>query len=237
MGETIQITADDGDTFEAYVARPAAPTRRAVVVIQEIFGVNAHIRSVADAYAAQGFLAIAPALFDRRKAGVELGYDADGIKQGVEIAYGIGEEALTDIAAALRWAREQTGANPGVVGYCWGGSLAWLAATRLVPDLDAPAHAGALSGPAAVVSYYGRLVPEHADEAPRCPVMLHFGTRDASIPLDRVEAFRAARPEATVHIYEASHGFNCDARADFDAAAAALATERTLAFFRSHMPD
>ncbi|MCA3255793.1 MAG: dienelactone hydrolase family protein [Alphaproteobacteria bacterium] len=237
MGETVRITAEDGFAFDAYVARPAAPTRRAVVVIQEIFGVNAHIRGVADSYAAQGFLAVAPALFDRRQAGVELGYDAEGIKRGVEIAYGIGEAALTDVAAAIAWARTETGANPGVVGYCWGGSLAWLAATRLVPDADAPAEAGALVGPAAVVSYYGRLVPDHADEEPRCPVILHFGTRDASIPLDRVEAFRAARPEATVHIYEAGHGFNCEARGDHDPAAAALAAERTLAFFRSHMPD
>ncbi len=216
-----QLTAADGHRFEAYVAAPAAAPRGALVVVQEIFGVNSHVRSVADGFAADGYLAIAPALFDRVERSVDLGYGDADIQRGFALKTATGNECpLLDIAAAK--ARVSGAGKVGVIGYCWGGLLSWLAACSL-------------DGLAASIAYYGGGVPGHASLKPRCPVLAHFGERDNHIPLDTVEAFRAAQPAVTIQLYPALHGFNCDQRASYDAASAALARERTLAFLHRHV--
>ena len=218
---TLTLAAADGHRFSAYLGQPAGTPRGALVVVQEIFGVNAHIRSVADGYAADGYLAIAPALFDRVERGVELGYSADDVARGRALKDASGNaKPLLDIAASV--AHVQHAGRTGVVGYCWGGLLSWLAACQL-------------SGLAASVPYYGGGVPGQAALQPRCPVMAHFGERDSLIPLDTVKAFEAAQPGITVHLYAADHGFNCDQRGSFDAPSAALARARSLGFLREHV--
>jgi carboxymethylenebutenolidase len=165
---------------------------------------------------------VAPALFDRVRPRIELGYQADDIAEGREIRGRIDSaDALKDVAAAVALLRAD-GRKVGVVGYCWGGSLAWAAATRL-------------DGVAAAVCYYGGQIAEMAGEIPRCPVLLHFGETDASIPLSHVETVRAGHPDLPVHVYPAGHGFSCDERASFHAPSAAKALERTLAFLRKHL--
>ncbi|HEM45677.1 MAG TPA: dienelactone hydrolase family protein [Alphaproteobacteria bacterium] len=215
MGETIRLTASDGHELAAYRADPSGAPRGAIVVIQEIFGVNEHIRAVADGFAADGYTAVAPALFDRVERGVELGYDEEGRNRGRSIRANIAwDDAVRDIAAAVAAA---PGPKVGVVGYCWGGSLAWLAATRL-------------DGLAAAVCYYGGQIADFKDESPRCPVLLHFGSADQSIPMSDVEAIRTAHPDLPIHVYEgAGHGFNCDMRGSYDRDAATLARQRTMA--------
>jgi carboxymethylenebutenolidase len=216
-----QLTAADGHRFDAYIAAPAAAPRGALVVVQEIFGVNSHVRAVADGFAADGYLAIAPALFDRVQRGADLGYGEADIERGVGLKAAVGNEApLLDIAAAM--ARGRGAGKVGVIGYCWGGLLSWLAACSL-------------DGLAASIAYYGGGVPHHAALQPRCPVLAHFGDRDSHIPLETVEAFRAAQPGVTIWLYPALHGFNCEQRASYDAACAALARQRTLAFLRQHL--
>jgi carboxymethylenebutenolidase len=203
------------------VAQPTATGRGAIVVIQEIFGVNAHIRSVCDGFAADGYTAIAPALFDRQQRGVELGYTGQDIAKGREFKGAASTDAaLLDIAAARDHVR--AAGRVGVVGYCWGGYLAWLAACRL-------------DGLAAAVVYYGGGIGDVLREVPRCPALGHFGERDAMIPMDVIGDWRARHAQHPVHTYDADHGFNCDHRGSHDARAAALARERTLAFFRQHV--
>jgi carboxymethylenebutenolidase len=221
MGKTIELTAADGHRLNAYVAEPATAPRAAVVVVQEIFGVNSHIRSVADGYAAAGYLAIAPALYDRVERNYETGYAQDEIQRGAAIKPKIGwDKAMADVTAALEAVKKA--GKVGIVGYCWGGTVTWLAAAR-VPGL------------AAAASYYGGQVPEFIGEQPRCPVMFHFGEKDASIPLEKAKAVAAAHPEAIAHFYPAGHGFNCDQRGSYDALAARVARERTLEFFAKHL--
>lgn len=220
MGETVKLTADDDHSFDAYVARPAGQPpvdqpRAGLVIVQEIFGVNSHVRAVTDGYAADGYLAIAPALFDRVKPGVELGYSADEVAEGRALRAKVPwKAALSDVAAAMTFAA--AAGKVGVIGYCWGGSVAWLAATRLKP--------------AAAVCYYGGNIYEFRDEQPNCPVMFHFGEQDAGIPLDQVKAIGAAHPEQELFTYPAGHGFNCDLRGSYHAGSAKAARERTLAF-------
>jgi carboxymethylenebutenolidase len=215
----IDITATDGHAFAAWLAEPAARPRGAVVVVQEIFGANAHIRAVADGYAAQGFVAIAPAVLDRAERGVELGYDEAGVARGRDLVTKVGfDNALRDVAAAA--ARVRGYGRVGVVGYCWGGTVAFLANTRM----KLPA-----------VSYYGGRTVPFLHERPGAPLLMHFGERDPIIPPDHVARTRAALPEAEIHVYPAGHGFNCTERADHDASCAALALQRTLAFFGSHL--
>ena len=219
---SVELQAADGHRFPAYIARPSGTPRGALVVVQEIFGVNSHIRAVADGYAADGFLAIAPAVFERVEPGVELGYTDADIARGRTLRTGAGDDnALVDIAAAI--AHVDQGLKVGIVGYCWGGLLSWLAACKL-DGLSA----------AAVVDDGGG-VPGQAALSPRCPVLAHFGERDAAIPVDTVRAFGAAHPEVELHLYDAGHGFNCDQRGSYDAASAARARERTLAFLARHL--
>lgn len=226
MANNIELTAADGFRFPAYEARPAGPTKGAVVVLPEIFGVNAHIRAVADGFAAAGYLALAPATFHRVKPGVELAYTPDDIAAGVALKAAVealpAPGVLQDIQAAIDHA-SQAG-KVGVVGYCWGGLLAWRAAC-------------ALSGLSAAVPYYGGGMTSALEIArtPKCPVLAHFANQDQSIPLAGVQAFQQVHAEVEVHLYPATHGFNCDHRGAYDAAAAALARERTLAFFARHL--
>ncbi len=220
MGSTITTTAADGHTLDAYRADPEGKPKGAIVVIQEIFGVNAHMRAVTDGFAAAGYLAIAPAMFDRAERGVEVGYDEADMARGRGVRAKIAwDDAVKDMEAAA--AAVGDAGKVGVVGYCWGGSLAWLAATRMRVD--------------GAVCYYGGQIPDFKDETPRCPTMLHFGEVDAGIPLDKVEAVRQAHPNLPLHLYPAGHGFNCDHRGSYDADSAKLALERTLAFFAQHV--
>ena len=215
MGESVRLEAADGHRLDAYLARPSGPAKAGLVVVQEVFGVNRHIRSVTDGYARDGYLAIAPALFDRVEPGVELGYVEPDLGRGRQIRGQIGwDQALADVAAAAETVREA--GKVGIVGYCWGGSVAWAAACR--GRLDA------------AVCYYGGNVHELKAEQPRCPVLLHFGDRDKFITPEHVEAIATAHPEAEIHRYDAGHGFNCEDRGDFDPASAELGRSRSLAF-------
>jgi len=215
MSERVRLTAADGHELEAYVARPKGDPIAGLVVLQEIFGVNEHIRSVADGYAKDGFLAVAPALFDRFERGVELGYAGADLQKAMSFVPKIDiDAAVRDTAAALDYVRNQTRKKSGVIGYCLGGSLAWLSATRLNAD--------------AAVGYYGGRIAAFVDEQPHCPVMLHFGTRDQHIPQEEVDKIAAAHPEVEIYLYDAGHGFNCDARSSFDPQSAKLARSRSL---------
>jgi carboxymethylenebutenolidase len=224
MGTTIQITALDGNTFNAYQADPQGSPKGAVVVVQEIFGVNGHIRSVADGYAERGYVAIAPALFDRVQAEVELGYDESGIDIGRKIAFEdvTMDEVMADIEAACD--AVSAAGKIGIVGYCWGGSICYVAAARLSDKISAAS------------GYYGGQIMPHIEEEPKTPLILHFGAQDAGIPLENVDAIAERWPNIDVHIYEeAGHGFNCDARGSYDASSAAVALERTLDHFAQHV--
>jgi carboxymethylenebutenolidase len=224
MGQTIELEAKDGFLVSAYEASPhTAHHRGGLVIIQEIFGVNAHVRKVADSYADEGYYCIAPAIFDRDRPGIDLDYNPDGIAAGRASVEKIGFDAmLLDIDAAR--AAAASAGKVGVVGYCLGGSLAWLAATRL-------------RGFAAASCYYGGRIVGAAGEQPHCPVQMHFGDKDTSIPLTDVEKIRKNVPARLVEIfvYPAGHAFNRDGGASWDPNSAKLARERTLAFFREHV--
>ena len=228
MGQFVSLKAADGFSIPAYVAQPAGKPRGAIVVLQEIFGVNSHIRSVADRFAGEGYLAVAPATFERVKSGVDLGYTDADIKAGSELKSAVtalpGAGVLQDIQAAIDHAAQASGGKVGIVGFCYGGLLTWRAACLL-------------KGLSAAVPYYGGGVTSEDEIArqPQCPVMAHFGDQDAHIPMAGVEAFRKAHPEVEVHVYPANHGFNCDQRGSYDEAAATLARERTLAFFAARL--
>lgn len=222
MGETVRLKASDGHELDAYVSRPSQMPVAGLVVIQEAFGVNRHIRAVADGYAKDGFLTVAPALFDRIQRNVELGYEAADLQKGMALARQSSPSvAVTDVAAALEYLRKHTAKQCGVIGYCFGGTVAWLAATRLDPG--------------AAVGYYGGYISRFGQENPRCPVMLHFGTLDKHIPREDIDRVQVAHPEVQVFWYEADHGFNCDARAAYNAAAAKQARERSLEFLKKHL--
>lgn len=218
MGTWIEIDTPHGP-IATWKAFPAAAPRGALVVIQEIFGVNAHIRSVADGFAEEGYAVLAPALFDVLERGVELGYDAEGITKGRDLITRLGLEKALDMTASASDALAGQG-KVGTVGYCWGGTVALLAALRLgLPS----------------ASYYGARNAPFLTETPKAPVIFHFGERDASIPPEMVEKHRQLLPQMPLYVYPAGHGFNCDARADFDPKSAALARTRTLAFFDEHL--
>ena len=226
MGQFTDLRSSDGNTFPAYIAQPGGKARGGIVVIQEIFGVNSHIRSVADGYAKEGYLAVAPSTFHRVKPGVELGYGDEDMKAGFALKTAVeslpSPGVMPDLQAAIDHAAQA--GKVGIVGFCWGGLLTWRAACTL-------------DGLAAAVPYYGGGVttPDEVARQPKCPVMAHFGDQDHWIPLDSVEAFRRAHPDVEVHVYHANHGFNCDQRASYNAEAAKTARERTLAFFARHV--
>lgn len=226
MGSFVDLKAADGFEFPAYVARPAGQPKGGIVVLQEIFGVNSHIRSVADGYAAEGYLAVAPSTFHRVKTGVELGYSPDdrtagaALKAAVELLPAPG--VTQDIQAAVDHA--SAAGKVGIVGFCWGGLLTWRAACML-------------DGLSAAVPYYGggMTTPDEIARIPKVPVLAHFGDQDHLISMHSVEAFKKAHAEVEVHVYHASHGFNCDQRESYNEAAAKQARERTLAFFARHL--
>ncbi len=218
MGTNIELAAADGHRLSAYLAEPQLTPRGGIVVIQEIFGVTRHIRAVADQYAAAGFLAVAPALFDRLERNVDVPY--------TDMAKGFGyvqalkdDQVMLDVQAAIE--RVRTAGKVGVVGYCWGGTIAYLAAARTKID--------------AAVAYYGGGISRHTAEKPRVPVMFHFGEEDKHIPPSAVAEIKAAFPQGIYHLYPAEHGFNCTDRASFDAASAKLALERSLEFLHRHV--
>lgn len=217
FGKTTSFKAKDGAEISAYHAEARGARKGGLVVVQEIFGVTDHIRDVCDSYAAEGFEVLAPSLFDRQEKGFEASYEQPGIQRAMAL------RAKNDIAVSLQDIqlcidRLKTKGPVFIVGYCYGGSIVWLACCRL-------------SGLAAGSAYYGALIPQHAHEKPRCPLILHFGKTDRGIPLDGVEKVRAAHPEVPVYLYDAGHGFNSDRRPDYHAPSAALARSRTLELF------
>ena len=228
MGSFVQLTAADGTQFPAYVATPEQPAKAAVVVIQEIFGVNLHIREVADGYAKEGYLAIAPAMFHRAQTNVELGYAEADMGAGMALKTAIeslpAPGAMQDIQASIDHAHKVCGGKVGVVGYCWGGLLTWRSACLL-------------NGLSAAAPYYGGGMTTEAESArqSKVPVMAHFAEEDKWISMESVKAFQQAHPAAKVFTYAAHHGFNCNHRGAWHAESAALAQERTLAFFKQHL--
>jgi len=222
MSEFVKLTASDGHELDAYVARPEGEPIAGLVVVQEIFGVNQHIRAVADGYAKDGFLAVAPALFDRWERGVDLGYEGADREKAMTFFPKLDIGFLTkDTAAAIDYAREQTRKKTGVIGYCLGGTIAWLAASQLGAD--------------AAVGYYGGMIEKFADAQLHCPVLLHFGKKDMHIGEEERVKIVAAHPEVPIHLYDAGHGFNCDMRKDYDAPSAKLARERSLEFLKKNL--
>lgn len=218
MGQLIDLSAGDGQRLAAYMANPPGPPLGGVVVLQEIFGVTRHIRAVADQYAAAGFTAIAPALFDRVERNVDVPY--------TDVAKGLGyrqqlknEQVMLDVQAAIN--RLDASGRVGIVGYCWGGTMAYLAAAQLKL--------------AAAVAYYGGGIDNYTAEKPRCPILFHFGEKDAHIPLSAVEKIKAAVPDGIFYLYPADHGFNCADRASFEPASARLALQRSLDFLHFHL--
>ncbi len=220
MGKTIDLKAADGYTLSAYVAGPEGATK-GIVVIQEIFGVNHHMREMADRFAAAGYAVVAPALFDRVEPGVELGYTPDDIAKGRDYRMKLTDaQVLADVEAA---AAHLSGKKLGIVGYCFGGTVAWWGATRSKSF-------------AAACGWYGGGIAGNKDERPSCPVQLHFGEKDASIPMTDVQAIRAAQPKVETFVYAgAGHGFGCDERGSFSKPDYELAQQRTLAFFAKHL--
>jgi carboxymethylenebutenolidase len=222
MGQTIKLKASDGFAFSAYEATPPGDRRGGLVIIQEIFGVNKHIRSVTDGWAAEGYYCIAPAIFDRGHPGFERGYAPEDVEAGRAMAGKIGmDKMLLDIEAAR--AKAASAGKVGIVGYCLGGSLAWLAATRL-------------AGMAAASCYYGGRIVDSAAEKPRCPVQMHFGETDQSIPMSAVDKIRATVPASVeIFTYPAGHAFNRDGGQNWEPDSAARAKARSLALFRKHV--
>ena len=221
MGAWIVLKPEGAGPIRAWRADPAGPPRGGIVVIQEIFGVNSHIRDVTDRFAAEGYLAVAPAIFEHVEPRFETGYDADARARGMAIAGKIDrEQLLRDVAAAIEVASQ--GGKVAIVGFCLGGTVAWSAAGRL-------------KGLSAAVGYYGGGIIGLKDLKPRVPTLLHFGEKDQHIPIAGVKEVAAAHPEVEVHIYPADHGFNCDQRESYDKPSAALAWTRTIAFLRKHL--
>jgi len=221
MGKMIELTAADGHKLAAYRAEPAGKPRGAVVVIQEVFGVNSHIQSVADGYAADGYLAIAPAMYDRLQRGYDTGYTQPEIQAGVAIMQKLDwKQTLLDVDAAV--AEAKSAGKVGIVGYCWGGTVAWVAAART-------------AGIACAVPYYPGGIAGFADDKPRVPVMGNFGEQDQSPTPDQVKMVAAKQPSLVVNFYPAGHGFNCDQRGSYNAEASRLARARTLEFFSKNI--
>lgn len=219
--DSIIITSDAGP-IGGYESRPAGAARGGLVLLQELFGVNEHIRRVADGFAADGYHVVAPALFDRVERDVQLGYTAEAMDKARQLRATVSwEQALADVDAARR--RFDPSLPVATIGYCWGGAIAWLAACRL------PGLRGS-------VSYYGGGIGGLLDELPRCPVLCHFGESDHVIPLTDVERLKQRHAGAVeVHVYPAGHGFNCDARGSYHPQSAALARERTLQFLHRQL--
>lgn len=221
MGHMISLTASDGQQVGAFRADPDGTPKAGLVIVQEIFGVNKHIKDVCDGYAKLGYRVVAPALFDRAEPNVDLGYNEETMAKGQALRAQVGSETpIIDIAAAID--EVKSSGKVGVVGYCWGGLLAWIAAQKY--DIDC------------AVGYYGGMINKNLEPKPGCPIMLHFGETDQMIPMEAVEEIRAAYPDIPLYTYaDAGHGFNCDLRASYAPEAAKLALERTVPFLSEHL--
>lgn len=220
MGHWIEAPLPQGKSTRCYRADATGAALGNVVIVQEIFGVNDHIRNVCERYAQAGFNAIAPALFDRVEPNIELDYTPEGIERGRAVMAKIAmPDALADISAAVG---AHSGPRPSVVGFCWGGTLAYAAATGFGERLTS------------AVSYYGGGVANLLGDKPKCPVQFHFGNKDQSIPAETVEAVRGALPDAPLYVYDAGHGFSCDARGSYEPESAKIAFERTIAFLKAN---
>ena len=222
MGKQFNLTASDAHSLGAYRADPAGKPKGGMIVVQEIFGVNHHIRALCDRLAAEGYVAVAPAVFDRFVRNFESGYTPDEIAHARSYLGNLNwDNMMKDLDAALGDIRS---VGPcGVIGFCMGGTAAFLAACRL-------------NGLKASVAYYGGQIAKFADEKPKCPVQMHFGEKDAGIPLSDVEIIKQKQPQAEVYVYpEAQHGFHCDERASFQQEASTQAWQRTLEFLAKHM--
>ncbi|MGN6460818.1 MAG: dienelactone hydrolase family protein [Pseudolabrys sp.] len=221
MSEWIDLTAADGHRVSAYVARPSGKPAGAVVIAQEVFGVNSHIQDVASGYARDGFLAIAPSFFDRIERGIALGYERPDVERGLALTRQLDvAQTVMDAQAAIDLARQN--GKVGMVGYCWGGTTSWICSAQA-------------SGLDAAVCYYGGGIIANGALAPRCPVMIYWAELDTIIPIDKAREFIADHPEVEHHTYPADHGFNCNLRGSYHEGSAALARTRTLAFLRRHL--
>ena len=220
MNELLEITAEDNHQLVAYISQPSGNPKAGIVIIQEIFGVNTHIREVADLYASKGYLCIAPSLFDRIEKNVTLDYDGEGISKGRNLKELCNKNALKDIEAAISVAK--CAGKVGVIGYCWGGSLAWRIGCEF-------------SNISASVCYYGGDVPKLKDLKPKCNILAHFGEFDKSIPIKDVRIFEKKRPEVLTYTYPAEHGFNCNHRNQFDEKCSQIALKRTLKFLERNL--
>ena len=224
MGTDITLTSDDGFEFAAYIAEPEGAARGGIVVVQEIFGVNAHIRDVTDRYAAAGYLAIAPAVFDRVERGVDLDYTSEGMQAGIAIARGGGLD-FAKVLADVRAAGKHVGSagKVGIVGYCFGGSVTAAACIQAADVFSAGS------------GYYGSNVVNMIGQQPVVPLQLHFGELDHGIPMSDVQKITEAWTNTDVYVYQAEHGFHCDQRASFNAASAGIAQARTFRHFAQHV--
>ncbi|MFO1162878.1 MAG: dienelactone hydrolase family protein [Reyranellaceae bacterium] len=221
MGENIRLKSAAGE-IGAYLATPKGSPKGGIVVIQEIFGCNHHIRAVTDKFAADGYLALAPCFFDHLKPGIELGYTPDTLAEGRKYVMELGvDKAVQDVDAAIAELKRRGTPKVAVTGFCWGGTITWLSATRLKP--------------AAAIGYYGGGIHGTRNEKPTVPTMLHFGDKDMHIPMTHVNELRSLHPDVLIYDYPADHGFHCDERGSYDAAASKQAYARTLEFMAKHV--
>ncbi len=221
MGEHIRLKSAAGE-IGAYLAVPKGTPKGGIVVVMEIFGVNHHIKAVTDKLAQDGYLALAPCFFDHIKPGIELGYTPDTIAEGRKYVTELGlDKPVQDVDAAIAELKKRGCKKVAVTGFCWGGTITWLSATRLKPD--------------AAIGYYGGGIHGARAEKPTVPTMLHFGDKDMHIPMTHVNELRKLHPDVTIHDYPADHGFHCDERGSYDGLAAAQAYARTLEFMAKHI--
>ena len=219
-GKMIFMTMFDGNAIGVYHVEPNGTRRGGLVLIQEVFGITENIKRVCDSYAAEGYEVLAPSLFDREAPGFVCGYSPEEMLKAAALAYGAPlDRRVADIQSCIDELKDKGPVFS--VGYCYGGSVVWAAACRC-------------DGLAAASSYYGKLVPEIADETPKCPTICHFGKNDTSIPMDGVEKLRAIHPDVPVYVYDAGHGFSSDRPTHRDETSAKLARERTLELFRAN---
>ena len=220
MNELIEVTAKDDHQFSAYISQPFGKPKAGIVIIQEIFGVNKHIKEVTDLYAKKGYLCLAPSLFDRIEKNVTLNYDEKGVSKGRNLKELCDKDALKDIEASISIV--SSAGKVGVVGYCWGGSLSWRIGCES-------------SNISASVCYYGGDVPKLRDLKPKCNILTHFGELDKGIPMKDVKIFKEKRSEVLTYTYPADHGFNCNHRRQFDETSAKVALDRTLKFLERNL--
>lgn len=221
MGRNIELTASDGHKFSAYVAEPAGKPKGALIVVMEIFGVNSHIKRVTDEFAGDGYLAIAPAFFDRVQRGLDVGYSPPEIESARALMQKMNfNDPLKDVEAAKQ--HVASAGKTGIVGYCWGGALTFKSACNV-------------NGLACAVAYYGGAIPNLANEKPKCPMMFHWGETDHSIPLDKAKEVAEKHKDQIHYFYPAGHGFNCEQRGSYHAESAKIARERTLEFLKKHI--